>query len=152
MTLSIRAAVSADAETLTALARRLGAIPLPPWRSPDEISSADAREMIEAVASGSRDNEVFIAERDGQAVGCLHMLTMTDFFGRAHAHISVIATSDAAQGTGVGRALMGKAEEWSRARGMSLLTLNVFNGNARARRLYERAGFAPETVKYAKRL
>ena len=108
--------------------------------------------MIEAVAAGSRDNEVHLAERDGWAVGCLHMLTMTDFFGRPHAHISVIATSEAAQGTGVGRALMAHAEAWARARGMTLLTLNVFDGNTRARRLYEHAGFAPETVKYAKRL
>jgi ribosomal protein S18 acetylase RimI-like enzyme len=82
----------------------------------------------------------------------LHMLTTTDFFGRAHAHISVIATSESAQGTGVGRALMAHAEAWARARGMALLTLNVFDGNTRARRLYERAGFAPETVKYAKQL
>jgi GNAT superfamily N-acetyltransferase len=135
------------------LARRLGAIPLPPWRSPDEISDADAREMIAAVASGSSaSNEVLIAERDGHAVGCLHMLTMTDFFGREHAHISVIATSESAQGSGVGRALMAHAEAWARARGMSLLTLNVFDGNARARRLYEQSGFTPETVKYAKRL
>jgi RimJ/RimL family protein N-acetyltransferase len=32
------------------------------------------------------------------------------------------------------------------------LTLNVFEGNARARRVYERAGFAVETVRYVKRL
>jgi GNAT superfamily N-acetyltransferase len=152
MALLIRSATPGDGETLTVLAQRLGAIPLPPWRSPDEISAADAREMIEAVTSGSSDNEVFVAEREGQVVGCLHMLTMTDFFGRPHAHISVIATHEAAQGTGVGRVLMAHAEAWARARGMSLLTLNVFDGNMRARRLYERAGFAPETVKYAKRL
>jgi RimJ/RimL family protein N-acetyltransferase len=35
---------------------------------------------------------------------------------------------------------------------MSLLTLNVFDGNTRARRFYESAGFAPETLKYAKEL
>jgi len=150
MGLSIRLASSADGEALTALARRLGAIPLPHWRTPDEISAADAREMLATLAAPSPDNEVLVADRDGHIVGCLHMLTMTDFFGRPHAHISVIATTEDAEGTGVGRALLERAEAWARDRGMSLLTLNVFDGNARARRFYESAGFAPETLKYSK--
>jgi GNAT superfamily N-acetyltransferase len=143
-------ATPADAESLAALARRLGAIPLPHWRTPDEISAADAREMIAALTSSSTDNEVFIAERDGHVVGCLHMLATTDFFGRPHAHISVIATTEDAEGTGVGRAMLARAEAWARDKGMSLLTLNVFDGNARARRFYESAGFAAETLKYTK--
>lgn len=108
--------------------------------------------MMDAVVAGGRDNEVFVAERHGEAVGCLHMLTTTDFFGRRHAHVSVIATSEKAEGTGVGRALLDRAEAWSRDRGMTLLTLNVFDANTHARRFYERAGFAPETLKYAKEL
>ena len=36
--------------------------------------------------------------------------------------------------------------------GQSLLTLNVFAANERARRFYERAGLAPEMLKYAKPL
>ena len=35
-------------------------------------------------------------------------------------------------------------------RGLPLLTLNMFAGNARARRFYEIAGFEVEMVKYAK--
>src|SRR5690606_29159690 len=63
--------------------------------------------------------------------------------------ISVIATTGAAEGTGVGRALMAHAETRARERGLSLLTLNVFATNARARRFYERAGYAVEMVKSA---
>jgi GNAT superfamily N-acetyltransferase len=148
----IRKASPTDESMLVALARRLTAFDLPPWRQPDDISSADARAMMEAVAAGSDQNEVFVAERGGDIVGCLHMLTTTDFFGRPHAHISVIATAESAEGTGVGTALLKYAEEWSRARGMTFLTLNVFDANARARRFYERAGFAPETLKYAKEI
>lgn len=76
----------------------------------------------------------------------------TDFFGRHHAHISVIATTAAAEGTGVGRALMEFAEAWARERHLPLLTLHVFAANTRARRFYERAGMAPEFLKYAKEL
>ena len=65
---------------------------------------------------------------------------------------SVIAVSEAAEGTGVGRALMERAEQWSRQRGLAFLTLNVFAANARALRLYEQAGFIAEALRYAKPL
>jgi GNAT superfamily N-acetyltransferase len=45
---------------------------------------------------------------------------------------------------------MERAEEWARRRGLPFLTLNVFAANARARALYERAGFRPEVLRYAK--
>lgn len=125
---------------------------LPPWRTPDEITSADGRAMIDALRSGHPDSEVFIAERDALVVGCLHMVVAQDFFGRRHAHLSVIATSAGAEGTGVGRALMDFADEWARARRFPFITLNVFATNARARRLYEKAGYSVELMKYAKRL
>ncbi len=150
--LIIRKAHAADESTIVALAVRLTAFDLPRWRRPEEISDADGRAMLEAVAEGSDQNEVLMAERDGQVVGCLHMLAMTDFFGRKHAHISVIATTAAAEGTGVGTSLLNYAEEWARTRRMSLLTLNVFHGNHRAKRFYERAGFAPETLRYTKEI
>jgi GNAT superfamily N-acetyltransferase len=73
-----------------------------------------------------------------------------DFFGLRHGHVSVLATTAAAEGTGVARELMRHAEEWTRARGLELLTLNMFAANARARAFYERAGFEQEMVKYAK--
>jgi len=148
--LVIRPATTADEATLSQLAMRLATFDLPPWRTPGEIARADAGEMIQSVRAGQPDNEVFVAERDGLAVGCLHILSTTDFFARRHAHISVIATSEAAEGTGVGRALMAHAEDWTRQRQLSLLTLHVFAANTRARRFYEQAGMSPEFLKYAK--
>ena len=146
----IRPATIADEATLSALATRLATFDLPPWRTPGEIARADAGEMIQSVRTRQPDNEVFVAERDDVAVGCLHILATTDFFGRRHAHISVIATTEAAEGTGVGRALMAYAEDWTRQRQLSLLTLHVFAANTRARRFYEQAGMSPEFLKYAK--
>ena len=108
--------------------------------------------MMEAIEAGSGDNEVVIAERDGVPVGCLHVLVTNDFFGVSHGHVSVLATTAAAEGTGVGRALMGYAEQWTTRRGLPLMTLNVFARNDRARRFYDRAGFEVEMVKYAKRI
>jgi ribosomal protein S18 acetylase RimI-like enzyme len=75
-----------------------------------------------------------------------------DFFGVSHGHVSVLSTTVEAEGTGVGRALMAFAEQWTRARGLALMTLNVFAGNERARRFYDRVGFEVEMLKYAKRV
>jgi GNAT superfamily N-acetyltransferase len=150
--LTIRHATNADEPALTSLAWRLTGFALPAWRTPASIAEADAREMIAAVRAGSPANEVLIAERGGAIVGCLHVLEETDFFGLRHAHISVVATTADAQGTGVGKALMAYAETWATARGHALLTLNVFAGNDRARGFYERGGYAPELIKYSKKL
>ena len=150
-TISIRAATVSDERALVELAGRLASsFDLPPWRRPDDIATADARDMMAAIRSASPGNDVFIAERGGVPVGCLHVLETTDFFGTPHAHISVLATTVAAEGSGVGRSLTDHAEDWARRRGHTLLTLNVFAANERARRFYERAGLLPEMLKYAK--
>ncbi len=150
--LTIRAARRADEPALMKLSERMANFTVPPWRSAEEITDADGRSMVSAVGLGHPDSEVFIAERAGAVSGCLHMLVSRDFFGRRHAHISVIAVSEAAEGTGAGRALMAYAEGWARDRGLHVITLNVFAANARARRLYEKAGFEVELLKYAKPL
>jgi GNAT superfamily N-acetyltransferase len=150
--IQIRQATAADEDVLRALSGRLTAFELPAWRKPGDIATADAREMLDAVRAAAPDNVVFIAERADVAVGCLHVLDLTDFFGTRHAHISVIATTEAAEGSGVGRALLAFAEAWARRHGHSLLTLNVFAANERARRFYDRAGLSPEMLKYAKPL
>jgi ribosomal protein S18 acetylase RimI-like enzyme len=151
-TVTIRLASRGDEATVSQLATRLADFNLPRWRVPDEISTADARTMMIAITAAEPDDQVFIAERDGQTVGCLHVQAATDFFGLHHAHISVIAVTAAAEGTGVGNILIVHAEQWAVARGFTLVTLHVFAENARARRRYERNGFQPEVVKYAKPL
>jgi ribosomal protein S18 acetylase RimI-like enzyme len=148
--LVLRRATAADRATLMGLAARLAGFDVPPWRTAEEIAAADGRAMVASAEAGAQGDEVLIAERSGVVVGCLHMIETTDFFGRRHAHLSVIAVSEEAEGTGVGRVLMDRAEEWARARGLPFLTLNVFAANTRARGLYERAGFTPEVLRYAK--
>jgi ribosomal protein S18 acetylase RimI-like enzyme len=72
------------------------------------------------------------------------------FTGDRHGHLGMIAVTEAAEGTGAGGALMRAAEDWARDHGYPTLTLHVFEGNARARRFYERAGYQVETVRYVK--
>ena len=150
MTPRIRRATADDEAALLAMADRMADFPVPRWRAPGEIIAADGRDVVRAAIANDPDHDVFVAEIDGVPAGCLYVHPAQDFFGRRHAHISVIATTAAAEGTGVGRALMAHAEAWASGRSLSLLTLNVFAANARARRFYERAGFEVEMIKYAK--
>ncbi len=57
-----------------------------------------------------------------------------------------------AEGQGVGRVLLEAAEDWAREQKLQMLSLNVFAGNARARHVYERLGYTPETLRYVKPL
>lgn len=60
--------------------------------------------------------------------------------------------SSAAEGRGAGRTLVEAAEAWARSEGLDLITLNVFANNERARALYQRLGYAPDTLHYVKPL
>lgn len=118
------------------------------------MDAAVARAIGKALDSPGEDSAVFAAEdEDGIPLGFIHVHTARDFFtGEEHGHVSDVVVASAAEGRGVGRALMAAGERWSRARGHRLLTLNVFGANARARELYDRLGFAADTTKLVKLL
>jgi GNAT superfamily N-acetyltransferase len=58
----------------------------------------------------------------------------------------------AAEGRGVARALLAATEAWAAARGYRFVTLNVFAANTHARRVYERAGYVEDAIRYIKEL
>ena len=60
------------------------------------------------------------------------------------AEVNSIYARPEAWGTGAGRELMAAALDGLRAAGFRAATLWVLDSNARARRFYERAGFAPD--------
>ena len=66
--------------------------------------------------------------------------------------MSDLAVAPEAEGRGAGRALMGAAEAWARARGHRRIALDVFAANGRARAVYGRLGYEEDTVKMIKDL
>ena len=92
---------------------------------------------------------MFIAELDGVPAGCAYLVTLVDYFNEIpHAHLSVLAVAAAAEGKGVGSALLDQAVAWARARHSDRLTLSALVTNSRARALYERKGFGGEYIRY----
>lgn len=126
---------------------------LPSWRTPDQIVNGERRALQVWFDNPSPDEAVLIAEIDSHAVGCAYLVVDTDFFtAKAHAHLSVLAVAEGAEGRGVGSALIEASSAWAVARGDDHITLNVFAGNRRAQALYERHGYIKEIVRYVKPL
>jgi ribosomal protein S18 acetylase RimI-like enzyme len=117
------------------------------------MDRAEAAATAAAIDGGDGRVVLIAADEGGMRLGFVHLETYVDFFTRErHGHISTLVVSPEAEGHGVGRALLAAAEAWCTGRGYRFLTLNVFNGNTAARRLYDRAGFGIDTIKYLKQL
>jgi len=132
----------------------LADFPVPHWRTARQIADADLRILLEALHHPDRESSILVAEDGpGSVAGFVFTTTRLDYFtGRPHAHIEVLTVLGPAQGRGIARALLEAAEGWAKGLGHSQVTLNVFANNTRARAVYERLGYLPETVHYLKPL
>ena len=153
--LTIRPARHDDEEFLLRLLPRLADFPLPAWRTAAEIARGDRQILLDALHGKLEHSVILVAESspDGGRAGYVFATTKHDYFtGAAHAHVEVIAVENGAERQGVARSLMDAVEHWAKLRGYAWVTLNVFDRNARAKSLYDRLGYLPETVHYRKDL
>jgi len=152
VTARLRPAVPADEPFLLALTPRLADFTVPAWRTADEIARADHVILRRALHHPDPGGCILVAE-DPEPAGYVFCTTRQDYFtGVPHAHVEVLALAPAAEGKGLARQLMAAAEAWARERGYRHITLNVFDANTRARGLYQRLGYAPETIHYFKQI
>ena len=150
--LRVRLAHADDDEFILALSERFVAFELPPWRKRSETLAgirADIARHLRDLPAGSH---LFVAENDdGERCGFLHLQTHKDFFtGALNCHISDLVVAPAFDGRGIGRALLDHAEAWAKQHRCRFVTLAVFPGNERARKLYETHGFGVELLRMAK--
>jgi len=150
---AVRRARRGDREFVLATAQRLADFDLPAWRGAAEIVRGEVRTLEGFFRQPAPGSEILVAEAGGEPAGFALLETGRDYFDRReHAHLGILAVARGSEGLGVGSALVGAAEEWARRRGHARLTLNVFERNSRARRLYERLGFSAETLRYTKKV
>ena len=151
--IAVREGTAADRDFVVDTARRLAAFGPPPWRSPLEVVAGEVRCLDDFFDGRLGNRTLLIAELDGRPAGFAFLEPAVDYFtGQADGHVGMVAVVDSAEGRGVGAALMRAAEDWARRHGYPRLHLNVFAGNDRARRMYERLGYQPETLRYVKPL
>lgn len=147
----IRPATPADRAAVLHLTERLGAFPVPPWRSAAEIGSADHHLLLPALEAPPSDALLLVAELEGRVVGFVFAAEREDYFTHeVVAHVEDLALDAEAEGRGLARGLMEAVEAWARGRGRRRVSLNVWAQNRRAIGLYERLGYQPETVHYLK--
>ncbi len=152
--LSVRSGGPEDRAFVLETARRLGEFGPPEWRTAEEIVAGEVRTLLRHFSSPSPDEALLVVQdRSGRRLGFVFLESLHDYFrGERHGHIGILAVAGEAEGQGAGRALLDAAETWARSLGYGFLTLNVFERNLRARRVYEGAGYAAETLRYFKSL
>ena len=100
--------------------------------------------LAEPPALGSNDVSL-VAERGGQVVGSAGLFAPSLHVRRRHVSVLGISVATAAQGQGVGTALMQALCDYADRWGQVLrIELAVFADNQRAIQLYRRFGFEPE--------
>ncbi|RLA34841.1 MAG: hypothetical protein DRR11_01630 [Gammaproteobacteria bacterium] len=151
MNYQIRNAQSSDGEQMLALMPRLAAFEVPESRNPEHLWRDDAKLMQSWLDGDAEDCLVQVAV-DGEAVLGLTLVRLRpELLSHApSSHLEAIAVSDAAEGKGIGLALLNAAEDNARSHGAKSMTLHVFASNARARQFYERNSYTGELLRYTK--
>jgi GNAT superfamily N-acetyltransferase len=150
----IRAARPDDSEWIMALVPRLHEFGPPPWHEVATMNSTVRASLASELASPSDGSAILVAEdAAGGPLGFVSLMTDRDYFtGLAVGHISDLVVTRAAEGGGVGRALLIASEDWAAKAGYPWITLHVFRGNDRARRIYEKNGYDLEWIRMLKPL
>ncbi|MGZ4788221.1 MAG: GNAT family N-acetyltransferase [Terriglobales bacterium] len=81
--------------------------------------------------------EIFIALVDGEIVGCVAMVKMSD----TTMELAKMAVDEAYRGQGIGRSLIAAAVDWARGRGLHRLYLETNHTLTPAITLYRSMGF-----------
>ena len=92
--------------------------------------------------------ELIAEDEHGRPLGFIQCERERDAFsGVDRAYVQMLAVDEAAEGQGVGVALLERATLWARETGLEGLSLHVFATNARARTFYAKMGFIEDTVR-----
>ncbi len=151
----VRNAHARDLEAMLALVPRLRDFGPDALRPIEDLDRAEQATLTNAARALPEDALLVVAERTGhsEVAGVAYAETVTDYFTRErHGHLAILIVASDMEGQGVGRALLDAVDHWCSIRHYRLLTLNVFAANVRARQVYERAGFRPDTVRYVKEI
>ncbi|GAA4951424.1 hypothetical protein GCM10023334_066330 [Nonomuraea thailandensis] len=121
------------------------------WRDPDAVVEA-ARQWLAGyfTPAPEQSGAVFVATAGGEVVGMVSVNTHRHFTGPEEAYIGELAVAPHAVRMGLGRRLLGTAEDWARRQGLRHLTLETAAGNTTAQRFYAAVGYREEAVRFTR--
>jgi ribosomal protein S18 acetylase RimI-like enzyme len=104
-------------------------------------NEADIRRRYDLI-SDREDGRVFVALNASQdVVGWIHVQATYMLEADTRAEIWGLVVTEAARGSGVGRALVTEAEDWAMARGLTMVAVRSNALRVDARTFYERLGY-----------
>lgn len=141
-----------DYAFILSLAPRL-AIGKQPWRDLALWLKTVEEWLTESIRQHNQKTMLLIAEDEqGAPLGFATVSHSTHFTGQPQAYIGELATSESAEGRGVGSALVSACEQWASGQGYRIITLTTGAGNVRALRFYDHLGFQEEDITLTKLL
>ena len=148
----VRPYVPADREFVLSLAPRL-AIGIPPWRDLQQWIATAQGWIAGSIEQHGHKTMIFVAE-DEQLVrlGFATVSHDTHFTGEKQAYVGELATTESAEGYGVGKALAQACEQWAREQGYRILSLATGAANEHALGFYRHMGYLDEDVKLVRLL
>lgn len=155
-TVQIRPFESGDRDFILSLVPRFIEQACPPGRAPIQVIAGIERPLLDFMEERPPIHALLVAEipranQSPQPLGFIYLQVKVDGFSlEHHGHVSDIAVTAEAEGSGLGRLLMAEAELWARTKGYRFLTLNAFASNRAVRDWYEGQGYEPDMVRYFK--
>ncbi len=144
--------VPADRAFVLGLAPRL-TIGIPPWRDPHKMIVTAQGWITGSIEQHGKKTMVFVAENEqGERLGFATVSHSTHFTGEGQAYIGELATSEEAEGRGVGKALAQACEQWACEQGYRILSLATGAANEGALGFYRHMGYLDEDVTLVKLL
>jgi GNAT superfamily N-acetyltransferase len=152
--ITLRPAAASDMHFVHSLSPRLSGVPGPGWHDLAAMEGFQDRYMRSTFGTADNGAQTLIAwSADGRRLGYIHMRPGKDGVTEEPCgYVSLLAATEEAEGSGVASTLLTAAEDWARAQGYRLLSLDVFADNKRAVDFYARRGFGAETIRMVKPL
>jgi ribosomal protein S18 acetylase RimI-like enzyme len=158
MEVTIRRATAQDYEALCEIIEEVDALHREALPHIFRESGGPVRERVYILGLlADEDHGLFVAEVEGQVVGFLHVTvrdapSISILVPRRVAVVDNIAVQEEYRRAGLGRALMGRAERWARAKGSAEMELNVYEFNEAAIAFYESLGYEAFSRRMGRRL
>jgi GNAT superfamily N-acetyltransferase len=135
---TIRVARSSDAGEIARLTTQLGY----------DVTEPEAADRLSRILRRS-DQQFFVSELHGRSVGWVHVVLAEYVDADAFVVIGGLVVDRDHRRLGIGRALMGRAEDWAKERGCSMVRLSSSATRAAAHRFYESLGYINIKTQYA---
>ena len=134
----IRIACASDANAIAELTAQLGY----------DVTASSVAERLSRILSRP-DQHLLVADVDGQPVGWIHVAIAEYVDSGPFVVIGGLVVDTTHRKSGVGRALMTRAEEWAREQKIPVVRLSSSTGRTNAHQFYERIGYKNIKTQYS---